>query len=146
MLIAGGDLDERKLTSGYVFLLNNRVISWSSKKQSCIALSIMKAEFVAFSAAVQEAVWLKSFLSHLGIKEDASNPVLVNCNSQAAIAFTKDSKYHSKTKHIDIKYNFVRDMDVQKEVSIQYISMHKMVVDPLLNPYLEVLLPIMLDL
>ena len=64
----GGDLDERKLTSGYVFLQNNGAISWSSKKQLCIALSTMEAEFVAFSAAVQEVVWLKSFLSHLGIK------------------------------------------------------------------------------
>ena len=66
----------------------------------------------------------------MGIKEDTSNPVLVNYDSQAVIAFTKDFKYHSKTKHIDIKYNFVRDMDVQKEVSIQYISTHKMVADP----------------
>jgi hypothetical protein len=49
----GGDLDERKFTSDYVFLLNNGVISWSSKKQSCIFLSIMEAEFVTFSAAVQ---------------------------------------------------------------------------------------------
>jgi hypothetical protein len=48
-----GDLDERKSTSGYVFLLNNGVISWSSKKHSCISLSTMEAEFVAFSAAVQ---------------------------------------------------------------------------------------------
>ena len=130
----GGDLDERKSTSGYVFLLNNGAISWSSKKQSCIALSTMEAEFVVFSAAVQEAVWLKSFLSHLEIKEDASNSVLVNCDSQAAIAFTKDSKYHSKTKHSDIKYNFVRDMVAQKEVSIQYISTHKMVADPFTKP------------
>ena len=73
----------------------------------------MEAEFVAFLVVVQEAVWLKSFLSHLRIKEDASNLVLVNCDSQVAIAFTKDSKYHSKTKHIDIKYNFVRDMVTQ---------------------------------
>ena len=73
-------------------------------------------------------------MSHLEIKEDASNQVLVNCDSQAAIAFTKDSKYHSKTKHIDIKYNFVRDMVAQKEVSIQYISTHKMVADPFTKP------------
>jgi hypothetical protein len=58
----GGDLDERKSTSGYVFLLNNGVISWSSKKHSCISLSIMETEFVAFSAAVQKAVWLRRFL------------------------------------------------------------------------------------
>jgi hypothetical protein len=58
----GGNIDERKLTSRYAFLLNNGIITWSSKKQSCIALSTMVAEYVACSAAVQEAVWLKRFL------------------------------------------------------------------------------------
>ena len=48
----GGDLDERKSTSWYVFLLNNGAISWSSKKQSYIALSTMEAKFMAFSATV----------------------------------------------------------------------------------------------
>ena len=65
----GGNLDERKSTSGYVFLLNNGAISWSSKKQSCIALFTMEDELMAFSAVVQKVVWLKSFLSHLGTKK-----------------------------------------------------------------------------
>ena len=64
-----GDLDERKLTLGYVFLLNNGAISWSSKKQSCIALSTMEAEYVACSSTVQEAIWLKRFLKHLEISQ-----------------------------------------------------------------------------
>jgi transposase InsO family protein len=133
----GGDLDERKSTSGYVFLLNNGAISWSSKKQSCIALSTMEAEFVAFSAAVQEAVWLKRFLIHLGVFQGAVDPVTVNCDSQAAIAYTKDPKYHGKTKHIDIKYNFVRDMVAQKEVNMKYISTHEMVADPFTKPIVK---------
>jgi hypothetical protein len=107
---SGRDLD----TSGYVFLLNNGVISWSSKKQSCISLSTMEAEFVAFSAAIEEAVWLRRFLNHLGFCENETDPVLVHSDSQAAIAYTKDLKYHSKTKHIDTKYNFVRDMMAKK--------------------------------
>ena len=104
-----GDLNERKSTSGFFFLLNNGAISWSSKKQSCIALSTMEAEFVSSLAAVQEAVWLKRFLVHLGILENAVKPMLVHCDSQAAIAYTKDPKFHGKTKHIDIKYNLVKD-------------------------------------
>ena len=52
----GGDLDQRKSTSGYVFLLNKGAISWCSKKQTCIALSTMEAEFIACSTAVQEAI------------------------------------------------------------------------------------------
>ena len=58
-------------------------------------------------------------------------PVTVYCDSQAAIAYTKDSKYHNKSKHIETKYNFVRDIVSTKEVMIQYISTHEMVADPL---------------
>ena len=130
----GGDLDERKSASGYIFLLNNGAISWSSKKQSCIALSTMEAEFVAFSAAVQEALWLKSFFDHLGVNAKSADSVLVNCDSQAAIAYTMDPKYHSKTKHIDIKYNFVKDMVAHKKVNMKYITMREMVADPLTKP------------
>ena len=60
----GGDLDQRKSTYGYVFLLNKGDISWCSKKQTCIALSTMEAEFIACSAAVQEAVWLRRFFGN----------------------------------------------------------------------------------
>ena len=130
----GGDLDERKSTSGFVFLLNNGVISWSSKKQTCIALSTMEAEFVALSAAVQEGVWLKRFLDHLGVVEHAASSLLVNCDSQVAIAYTKDPKYHGKTKHIDTKYNFVKDMVARKDVNLQYISTHRMIADPMTKP------------
>ena len=58
----------------------------------------------------------------------------INCDSQAAIAFTKDPKYHSCTKHIDLKYNFVRDIIAQEKVRVQYLSTHNMVVDPLTKP------------
>ena len=58
----GGDLDQLKSTSGYAFLLNDCTISWSSKKQSCIALSTMEAEYVAYSSAI-EVVWLRRFFS-----------------------------------------------------------------------------------
>ena len=98
----GSDLDERKSTSGYAFLLNNGVITWSSKKQPCIALSTMEAEYITCSVAVQEAVWLRRFFQHLEIVKDASNPVTIHCDSTATLAYAKDPKYHGKTKHIDI--------------------------------------------
>ena len=91
----------------------------------------MEAEFVAFSAAVQEALWLKSFFDHLGANAKSADSVLVNCDSQPAITYTKDPKYHSKTKHIDIKYNFVKDMVAHKKVNIKYITTREMVADPL---------------
>ena len=129
----GGDLDERKSTSRFTFLLNNDVISWSSKKQSYIALSIMEAEFLALSAAVQNGIWLRRFLEHLITKGDAIDPVVINCDSQAAIAYTKDPKFHAKTKHIVIKYNFVKDMVARKEVNVKYIITQEIVADPLIT-------------
>ena len=125
-----GDLDERRSTSGFVFLLGCGAISWSSKKQTCIALSTMEAEFVAFSSAVQEVVWLRNFLDHL-IDASDSGPVPINCDSQAAIAYAKDPKFHCKTKHIDIRYKFAKDFVKRKEVDIRYISTHDMIADPL---------------
>ena len=130
----GGDIDERKSTSSYAFLLSRGAISWSSKKQTCTALSTIEAEFVACSAAVQEAVWLRRFYEDLNVVTDATQPVTLYCDNQAAIAYTKDPRYHSKSKHIETKYNFVRDIVAQKEIKIQYISTQQMVADPLTKP------------
>ena len=58
----------------------------------------------------------------------------MNCDSQTAIAYTKDAKYHSKTKHIDIKYNFVKDMVAHKKVNMKYIPTREMVADSLTKP------------
>ena len=91
----------------------------------------MEAEFIACSAAVQEAVWLKRFLEDLILEVDAEKPVTIYCDSQAAIAYTKNAKYHSKSKHIETKYNFVRDIVTKRNVIIKYISTHQMVADSL---------------
>ena len=130
----GGDIDERKSTLGYAFLLSRGSISWSSKKQTCTALFTMEAEFVACSAAVQEAVWLRRFYEDLDVVTDATQPVTLYCDNQAAIAYTKDPRYHCKSKHKETKYNFVKDIVAQKEIKIQYISTQQMVADPLTKP------------
>jgi len=109
-------------------------VTWSSKKQSCIALSTMEAEYVACSAAVQEVVWLRRFLQHLEIVRDALDPLTIHCDSTAALAYAKDPKYHGRTKHIDIQYHYIRDMVAQKEVVLKHISTSCMVADPLTKP------------
>jgi hypothetical protein len=101
----GNDLDERKSTSGYAFLLNNGAITWSSKKQPCIALSTMEAEYIACFAAVQEAIWLMRFLQHLEIVTDAPKPVMIHCDSTATLAYAKDPKYHGKTNTLTYDIN-----------------------------------------
>jgi hypothetical protein len=93
-----GPVDERKSTSGYAFILGGGAISWCSKKQSCIALSTMESEYVACSAAVQEAVWVRRFLQCLGVTTHAEDVVLLNFDSTSSLAYVKDPKYHGKSQ------------------------------------------------
>ena len=73
----------------------------------------METEYVVFLATAQEAVWLKRFLS-LDVVKHISQPMVVYNDNKAAIAYTKDPKYHGKIKHIDTRFNYVRDLTAQK--------------------------------
>ena len=74
---------------------------------------------MALLAPVQKGIWLRRFLENLINKGDAIKPVVISSNSQTTIAYTKDPKFHAKTIHIDIKYNFVKDMVVRKKVNVK---------------------------
>uniref|UniRef100_A0A2N9FG52 Integrase catalytic domain-containing protein n=1 Tax=Fagus sylvatica TaxID=28930 RepID=A0A2N9FG52_FAGSY len=111
-----GDLDERKSIFSYTFLLGGRAITWCSKKQSCVALSTMESEYVACSAVVQEAIWLRRFLQRLDIVASAMDPVTIYSINMVALAYAKDPKYHGKTKHIEIKNHYILDIIAKKEV------------------------------
>ena len=130
----GGNSDQRKLTYGYVFLLNDCAISLGSKKLSCIALSKMETKYVACSSAIQEVVLLKRFLQDIGVVKTTFEPVTLYCDSMAALTYAKDPKYHRKTKHIQIRYHFVRDMITQNEVVLKHIPTNEMVTDPFTKP------------
>jgi hypothetical protein len=129
----GSNIDERKLTSGYAFLLIG-TITWICKIQICIALSTMEVKYVACSTAVQEAVWLRRFLQHLEIIVDALEPVKIHRDSTAALAYAKDPKYHGRTKHIYIRYHYIRDMVAQKEMVLKHISMNHKIANRLTKP------------
>ena len=86
---------------------------------------------MACAAAVQEAVWLKRFLQRLGITAHSEEAVTLYSDSTIALAYAKDSKYHEKFKHIEIKYHFIKDMVERCEVVTKHISTRRMVVDPL---------------
>ena len=82
----------------------------------------MEAEYVAYSLAIQEAVWLKRFLQDLEVVKIAFEPMTFYCDSMAALAYAKDLRYHGKTKHIQIRYHFVREKITQNEVVLKHIS------------------------
>ncbi|KAK2982548.1 hypothetical protein RJ640_000367, partial [Escallonia rubra] len=109
-------------------------ISWCRKKKSCIALSTMESEYVACSAAVQEVVWLRSFIQALGVTAHIYEAVAVHCENTAALDFVKDPKYHEKAKHIGLRYHFIRTLVAQGEVSMKHIPTARMMADLLTKP------------
>ena len=86
---------------------------------------------MACATTVQEVVWLKRFLQRLGITTHSEEAVTLYFDNTAALAYAKDPKYHEKSKHIEIKYHFIRDMVARCEVVMKHISTGSMVADPL---------------
>ena len=101
------DPDDSKSQTGYVFLLNGGAISWCGSKQSIVAGSTCEAEYIAASEAANEGVWLKEFISDLGVIPSASGPMKIFCDNTGAIALAKESRFHKRTKHIKRCFNSI---------------------------------------
>jgi len=101
----GSDVNDRKSTLGYAFTLSGGAISWSSKKQSAVALSSTEAEYIASMHAAKEAIWLGRLFT--GLQQPLSFPIPLLINNQSAIAIAKNPEFHDQTKHIDIYYHFL---------------------------------------
>ena len=98
-------MEDRKAISGYVFIINGSVVSWSTKKQEIISLSTTESEYVAATYVAKEALWLHSLISQLF---GATLPVTtLFSDNQSAITLTKEHQYHAHTKHIDVCYHFI---------------------------------------
>jgi hypothetical protein len=128
---AGSPVD-RKSTSKYCFSLGSAMISWSSRKQGSIAQSTTKAEYIATSDASKEVVWLRKLVSWLF--DDKLEAMMVHCDNQNCIKLTENPIFHDRSKHIDMKYHFIRDMVQRKIVKLQYIATSEQVVDILTKP------------
>ena len=111
-----------------MFNLFGGAVSWMSKKQSVVALSTTEAEYMAATHASKEAVWLQRLCSSMGLVQGA---IRIECESQSAIFLAKNPAYHSKTKHIDVHYHFVRDMVEDKKVLLVKVDTLKNTVDAL---------------
>ena len=122
-----GDLSDRKSTSGYVFILSGGPVSWSSRKQKCVALSTAEAEYVALSAAVQECMWLRQLESELS--GDNDTPTVIFEDNQSTIAMAKNPQFHGRAKHIDIRHHFVREQLAHGTIQLEYCPTTEMTAD-----------------
>lgn len=113
------NIDTRKSLTGYVFTLFGTAVSWKSTHQSVVALSTTEAEYVALTEAVKEGMWLQGILSEFGIVQDK---VTVFCDNQSAIHLSKHQGYHERTKHIDVKLYFVRDLTEKGSIVVSKIA------------------------
>ena len=101
-----GDVDGRRSMTGYVFTLGGSVVSWKATLQPMVTLSTTEAEYMALTEAANEGIWLKGFVNDLGLHQDQA---VVYCDSLSAICLTKDQVHHERTKHIDVRYHFLRN-------------------------------------
>ena len=104
----GGDLNTRHSTSSFVFTLAGGAISWQSRKQQTIALSTTKVEYVAMALASKEGLWIQRLLQEMGISK--LPPFTLYIDNMSCITLVKNPKHHRKTKHVDFKFHFIREL------------------------------------
>ena len=117
----------RHSISGSVFLVSGGAISWSSRKQPIIALSTTEAEYIAASDASRELLWLRALTSELNFSSDS--PTTLFCDNQSAIKVAKNGLLHARTKHIDIRYHFIRETILNGHLDIIYCPTSEMIAD-----------------
>jgi hypothetical protein len=115
-----GSVVDRKSTSGYCFSLGSAMISWSSRKQGSVAQSTAEAEYIADSTTGREAVWLRKLLSDLLRSE--LEPTVIHCDNQSCIKLTENPVFHDRSKHIEMRYHYIRDMIQRKVLSLTVCS------------------------
>jgi transposase InsO family protein len=114
---AYANADDCKSTSGYVFISGGGAITWRSKKQTTVALSSTEAEYVALSEAGREACWSRNLYEELG--EEQKSPILIKGDNDGSIAMARNPQFHKRSKHINIRWHWVRDLNEQKVIEIK---------------------------
>ena len=105
-------------TTGECFYIGANLIAWMSKKKNYVSLSTAKAKYIVAGSCCSQLLWMKNVLTNYGISQDT---MVVYCDNSSAIDISKNPIQHSKTKHLEIRYNFIRDLVERKIVCLEYI-------------------------
>ncbi|KAM3394086.1 hypothetical protein P3S68_003088 [Capsicum galapagoense] len=114
------DVATRKSTSGYLFTFAGGAVSWQSRLQKYVALSTTEAELIAAIEACKELLWMKRFLGELGCTQER---YVLHCVSQSSIHLGKNSTFYGRSKHIDVRYHWIRDVLDSKLLELEKIHM-----------------------
>ncbi|KAL8104868.1 hypothetical protein AgCh_028873 [Apium graveolens] len=127
-----GSIDDSKSTSGNVFFTGSSAITWMSKKQQVVALSTAEAEYISLSLASCQALWITWVLEDL--KHATKESPIIYCDNKSAIALTENPVFHGKSKHIRIKYHFIRDLVKKGEVVVEHCKTQDQIGDIFTKP------------
>ena len=116
--ICPNNADDRKNTTGGCFYVGANLVTWMSKKQNFVSLSTIEAKYIVAGSCCSQLLWMKKLLSDYGISQDT---MVVCCDNSSVINISKNSVQHSKTKRIEIRYHFIRDLVERKIVALEYI-------------------------
>lgn len=108
-------------------MISYGTVSWSSKRQKTSALSSTEAEYIAMAAAAAEAVWLRQLLQDISLGNE--EPINIYCDNQSALALVDTTKFHNRTKHIAVRYNFIKQLALEKKVKFHYVSTQQQTAD-----------------
>jgi len=132
-----GCRDTRRSTTGWILTLGGGIIDWSSRKQTTVALSSCEAEYMATAEAAQAIVWTRNVLAEIGLDRltrtrsaDPPTPLLFNDN-RAAIAMASNDVHHNRSKHIDTRHHFIRELVEAGKLKLQWIATEHQLADAL---------------
>jgi len=126
------DLGGRRSRTGYVFLLNGAAVSWKSQRQQTVALSTAEAEYMALTAATQEAMFLKQLMHEL--HQGPGSPITIHEDNQSCIALSKNNMTTGRSKHMDVRYHFCREKVESGDIKVEYCATEDMLADVLTKP------------
>lgn len=124
------DPDTRKSVTGAIFVTNGGAISWLSKRQRTVALSTVEAEYIALSTACQEALWLKELQRELN-PEMEKRPIQIYSDNNGAISLCKNACVSQRSKHIDVRYHFIKENVRNGKLTVKHIASEEMIADML---------------
>ena len=127
-----GNPNDRRSTTGFIFFLHSGPISWRSQRQSTVALSSTEAEYMAISDASREAIWLRSLLKDLKFPQQSATTIFED--NQGCIALAENPVHHKRTKHIDVRYHFIRNQLQKGTITLKWLDSSSMIADMLTKP------------